>query len=87
MPPKTHLIQTQSLGQGWLQVSQKILEQGHLARYDGRPIKELALLTLVVESPDSQDEIIKKFGDPACLDWMHDNFFTKKKRRTELPSS
>jgi thymidylate synthase len=59
-------------------VSQSILEHGQLARYDGQPIKEVALLTMVVESPDPEDELIKHHGDPAWLDWMHDNFFVQK---------
>jgi thymidylate synthase len=54
------------------------LEQGQLARYDGQPIKEVALLTMVIESPDPDDEIIKELGDPAWLDWMHENFFVQK---------
>lgn len=78
MEPKTYIIQAPSLGECWVQVSQKILEQGHLARYDGQPIKELGRLTMTVESPEPQDEIIRKFGDPAWLDWMHENFFTQK---------
>lgn len=78
MDSKIHLIETQSLGQCWLQVSAQVLEQGHPARYDGQPIKELALLTMVVESPNPADELIKKYGDRAWLDWMHENFFTQK---------
>ena len=78
MKPKTQIIETQSLGQCWLQVSQKILEQGHLARYDGQPIKEIALLAMVIEAPDPNDEIIQRFGDATWLEWMHENFFTQK---------
>ncbi|MBI1882547.1 MAG: hypothetical protein HYR94_30605 [Chloroflexi bacterium] len=78
MNTKIQAIETKSLGQCWLQVSQKILEHGQLARYDGQPIKELALLTMVIESPNPDDEIINQYGDPAWLDWMHENFFTQK---------
>ena len=78
MHPKTHLIEADSLGQCWLQVSQKILAQGYLARYDEQPIKELGLLTMVIESPDPHDEFIQKYGDATWLEWMHENFFTQK---------
>src|SRR5262245_56569650 len=78
MMTQTHRIQTTSLGQCWLQVSQTILEQGYPARYDGAPIKEIANLTTVVEAPDPQDPLILQRGDPAWLAWMHDNFFVQK---------
>ena len=73
-----HLIETQSLGQGWLQVSKAILETGHPAQYDGAPITELAHCTMVVEQPDPHDPLIQRCGDPAWLTWMHDNFFVQK---------
>lgn len=78
MNSKIHLIQTESLGQCWLQASHQILIQGQLAHYDGAPIKEVSNLTMVVESPDPADEIIAHFGDKVWLNWMHDNFFTQK---------
>ena len=74
-----HLIETDSLGKCWMLVSQKILEQGHPARYDGAPIREIARLTTVVENPDAEDAFIKEHGDPEWLDWMHENFFIQKK--------
>src|SRR5262245_58703306 len=73
-----HPIQTSSLGQCWLEVSQKILAEGHPARYDGAPIKEIANLTTVVEAPDPEDSLSHQHGDPSWLAWMHDNFFVQK---------
>lgn len=75
---QTRLAQTESLGQCWLEVSGKILQEGASARYDGAPIKEIANLTMLIANPDSNDAIIQKYGDPAWLQWMHDNFFTQK---------
>ena len=72
------LIETPSLGMCWLEVSQRILGHGWLARYDGLPIKELANLTLVVASPDPDDDVIARLGDAAWLKWMHENFFVQK---------
>ena len=69
------VIETASLGEGWLAVSREILEQGAIASYDGQTTRELALLTLAIERPDSSDPLIAELGDPDWLDWMHRNFF------------
>jgi thymidylate synthase len=67
-------IETQTIGEAWLAVSSAVLEQGADAAYDGQPTKELALLTLVVEQPSSDDPVVAELGDPEWLAWMHDNF-------------
>ena len=69
------VIETASLGEGWLAVSREILEHGAIASYDGQTTRELALLTLAVERSDSGDPLIAELGDPDWLDWMHRNFF------------
>ena len=71
-------IESPTLGEGWLRTSRTILEQGALADYDDRPTRELALLTLSVEQPSSDDPIIAELGDVEWLAWMHDNFFVQK---------
>jgi thymidylate synthase len=73
-----NLIQAHSLGECWLQVSKSIMSDGQLSRYDGAPIKEIANLSLSIESPDPNDSIIHQHGDPSWLQWMHDNFFVQK---------
>jgi thymidylate synthase len=72
---KVVIVEAPSLGEGWLAVSREILDRGDIATYDGQTTKELALLTLVVERPDSADPMIAGLGDPEWLDWMHRNFF------------
>jgi thymidylate synthase len=72
------VIEAQTLGEGWLRTSRTILEQGALADYDGQETRELALLTLVVEHPSSDDPVIAELGDAEWLAWMHDNFFIQK---------
>jgi thymidylate synthase len=69
------VVETSSLGEGWLGVSREILERGDIASYDGQTTRELALLTLAVERPDSSDPLVAELGDPNWLDWMHRNFF------------
>jgi thymidylate synthase len=72
------VIESQTLGEGWLRTSRTILEQGTLADYDGQPTRELALLTLTVEHPSADDPVIAELGDAEWLAWMHDNFFVQK---------
>lgn len=78
MPTVTHHIQTETLGECWMQVSKKILAHGQKAKYDGAPILDLTRLTTVTEKPDPEDAFIKVHGDPDWLNWMHENFFVQK---------
>ena len=55
-------------------MARRILASGTDTAYDGRPTKELALLTLTVEEPDPDDAVIAGLADPGWLDWMHRNF-------------
>jgi hypothetical protein len=68
------LVETRTLGEGWLEVSRRILEAGADATYDGLVTKELSQLTLAVSAPDPEDELIASLADPDWLDWMRRNF-------------
>ena len=72
------VVESPTLGEGWLRTSRAILERGALERYDDQPTRELALLTLVVEQPSSNDPLIAELGDAEWLAWMHENFFVQK---------
>jgi len=63
-----------SLGAGWLLIAGRILADGIDSRYDDRPVRELSLVTLVVERPDADDDIIARYADPDRLAWMRANF-------------
>jgi thymidylate synthase len=69
------VVESPTLGEGWIDVTRAVLERGALASYDGQRTRELALLTLVVERPSSDDRTIARLGDPEWLRWMHENFF------------
>jgi thymidylate synthase len=71
-------VEAPTLGEGWLRTSRVILERGALERYDDQPTRELALLTLVVDQPSSDDPLIAELGDSEWLAWMHENFFVQK---------
>jgi thymidylate synthase len=72
------VVEAPTLGEGWLSTSRAILERGAVASYDGQATRELALLTLAVERPASDDLLIAGLGDASWLAWMHDNFFVQK---------
>jgi len=72
------VLDTLTLGEAWLTTARAILEEGALESYDGLPTRELALLTLAVVHPSSDDPVIAELGDPDWLAWMHENFFTQK---------
>jgi thymidylate synthase len=72
------VVDAPTLGEGWLRTSSAILERGALERYDGQPTRELALLTLTVAQPASDDPLIAELGDAEWLAWMHENFFVEK---------
>ena len=61
----------------------RIIASGLPSLYDGLPIRELSLVTLAVERPDPDDEIIARHADPERLAWMHANF-TDRVRVTSL---
>jgi thymidylate synthase len=68
------VVETRTLGEGWLEVSRRILEAGADATYDGQVTKELSVITLAVADPDPEDELIASLADPDWLDWMRRNF-------------
>jgi len=72
------VLEAPTLGEGWLGTSRAILDSGALAAYDGHATRELALLTLSVLRPSSDDPLIAELGDPEWLAWMHENFFVQK---------
>ena len=73
MPPVV-TIETQTLGEAWLALSGRILQDGTGAAYDGLPMRELAVVTLSVAEPDENDPVIAALADPEWLAWMHANF-------------
>jgi thymidylate synthase len=78
LTPGVRLVAAATTGEGWLAVSRAVLEDGAPALYDGQPTRELALVTLVVDEPASDDPIVAELGDPDWLAWMHENFFVEK---------
>jgi thymidylate synthase len=67
-------VEADTIGEAWLDVARRILDEGGDAVYDGARTKELALVTVRVAHPDPGDETIARLADPDWLDWMRRNF-------------
>ncbi len=68
------ILHAGTIGAAWLAVAGRILAEGIASRYDGRPVREISLVTLAVDRPDPADEIIASHAEPERLAWMHANF-------------
>jgi hypothetical protein len=77
------ILHASTIGEAWLSAARHILADGIISRYDGLPVREISLVTLVAEQPDPADEIIARHADPGRLAWMHANF-TDHSRVTAL---
>jgi thymidylate synthase len=73
------VIATDTLGEAWLGIAERILEAGVPDRYDGLPMLEVANATLVVSAPDADDLLIARHGDPERLRWMRANFADRRR--------
>lgn len=67
-------MRSDTIGDAWLAAAARILAGGIPGRYDELPIREIALITLVVARSDPEDELIARHADPERLAWMHANF-------------
>jgi thymidylate synthase len=69
-----HVLRSGTIGESWIAVAGRILASGLPSQYDGLPVREISLITLLVARPDPDDEIIATHADPERLVWMHANF-------------
>jgi thymidylate synthase len=67
-------LHASTIGAAWLAVARRIISEGEASFYSDRPIREIALLTLAVDRPDPDDDIIARLADPERLAWMRANF-------------
>jgi len=68
------ILQALSLGDAWLEIATRIMSDGAASTYDGLEVRELLMVTLVVQHPVSADPLIAALGDERHLAWMHANF-------------
>jgi thymidylate synthase len=76
-------VEAMTLGEAWIAIAAAILKGGVVGSWEGLPIVEVFRATLDVHSPNVDDPIIAKHGDPERLAWMRANF-TDHSRVTEL---
>jgi hypothetical protein len=69
-----HVVRSGTIGESWFAVAGRIVARGSPSRYDGLPIREISLITLVVSRPDYDDELIATHAEPERLAWIHANF-------------
>src|SRR4030088_3478758 len=67
-------VEVMTLGEAWIAIAAAILADGVVGSWEGLPIVEVFRATLDVRSPIADDPIIKRYGDPERLAWMHANF-------------
>jgi thymidylate synthase len=67
-------IEAATIGEAWLGVARRILDEGAASVYDSARILELERVTLAVARPASVDPIVTEFGNAERLAWMHANF-------------
>lgn len=82
LPPPVWIRQP-TIGQAWLAIAERILDQGTPGSWDANPLSEVLRATVEVDGPSVTDEIISRFADPERLAWMHTNF-TDPARVAEL---
>jgi Thymidylate synthase len=71
---RPEILYADTIGVAWLAVAGRILGDGIASRYDGLAVREISLVTLAVEAPDPDDELIGRYAEPERLAWMHANF-------------
>jgi len=68
------MLHSRTIGESWCAVADRIVADGRPGLYDGLPIQELSMVTLVIAAPDPDDAVIATHADPERLAWMHANF-------------
>jgi thymidylate synthase len=68
------VVESQTVGHAWLDVSRAILDAGDAATWGPLPTIELERLTVIVARPEPEDPVIAELGDPEWLAWMAANF-------------
>ncbi len=61
-------VETETIGEAWLETARRILRDGGDAVYDGEPTKELVLVTVHISAPDPDDATIARLADQEWVD-------------------
>jgi hypothetical protein len=53
-------VETETIGEAWLETARRILRDGAEAVYEGQPTKELSLVAVHVAVPDPDDRAARR---------------------------
>lgn len=67
-------ISASTIGETWIAIARRIMELGVASTYDGLAMREVLMVTLVVDTPRTTDDIVERYADPERLAWMKANF-------------
>lgn len=67
-------VRAESIGEAWLEIARLIVNDGVASHYDRLAILEIPRVSITVDRPQTGDPIVREFGDPVRLEWMHANF-------------
>jgi thymidylate synthase len=74
VPAEPSTITASTIGEAWIEIARRIMEAGVPSSYDGLAMREVLMATLVVEVPQTTDDIVDRYADPERLAWMKANF-------------
>lgn len=72
------ILNEQSSGKLWIKAIKEVYNNGNPIMDGDQNLKELLSVLVSVEDPITIDNEIKKYGDPAMISWMNDNFLSLK---------
>jgi thymidylate synthase len=74
VPAEPSTITASTIGEAWIAIARRIMDDGVPGSYDGLAMREVLMATLVVEVPQTTDDIVDRYADPERLAWMKANF-------------
>jgi thymidylate synthase len=74
VPAEPSTITASTIGEAWIAIARRIMDDGVPGSYDGLAMREVLMATLVVEVPQTTDAIVDRYADPERLAWMKANF-------------
>jgi thymidylate synthase len=74
VPADPSTIIASTIGETWIAIARRIMDDGVPSSYDGLAMREVIMTTLVVQVPQTTDDIVERYADPERLAWMRANF-------------
>ncbi len=65
-------------GLAWVTAIKKVLKEGKDVYDDGKKLRELLDLYIIIENPVVEDALVKKYGSQEMIVWMKKNFLEQE---------